>query len=207
MARYLQGINGVFIGKIGAVVGCVLNGTPYMRGKPKPRTGPVGTVEQGNRNKFSILHDWLQPLLPLLRVGFKNYSQQSYGYNAAKSYNLKHAMIDGNVLPEDIKLSMGDLPRSADLNVRLLDADKLLFQWNPAYLEAANYKDQIMVLAYHPESRTPIYELHGAFRETGSQVLRIFNEFAGKTIELYAAFISADRNSQSESVYLGAMDC
>jgi hypothetical protein len=207
MARYTNGINGIFTGKVGAVVGCVVNGTAYMRGKPKPRTSPVLEVEQGNRDKFSTLHDWLQRLLPILRVGFKNHSQHSYGYNAAKSYNLKHAMFEGSVLPENIMLSQGNLPVSADLSVTLVNTDTLLFQWDPAYLEGANTKDQIMVLAYHPESRSPIYELHGAFRNTGSQELKIYHEFAGKTIELYAFFISADRNSQSDSVYLGAMDC
>lgn len=207
MARYKNGINGVFTGKVGAVVGCVVNGTAYMRGKPKPRTGPIGETEQGNRNKFSTLHDWLQILLPILRVGFKNYSQHSYGYNAAKSYNLKHAMENGSVLPENVMLSQGSLPMSADLEVTRVDTDTLLFQWDPAYLEGASTKDQIMVLAYHPESRTPVYELHGAFRKTGSQEVKIYSEFAGKTIELYAFFISADRNSQSNSVYLGAMDC
>jgi hypothetical protein len=207
MAKYLQGINGAFTGKVGSVVGCILNGTAYMRGKPRPRTGPIGETEQRNRNKFATMHAWLKPLIVILRAGFKDPFTNAPAYNSAKSYNLKNAMADGAVVPELVKLSMGDLPLSEDLTATLTDDNKLLFQWNPNYLEGGNRKDQIMVLAYHPESKRAFYELHGAFRETGTQELKLFNEFAGKTIHVYAAFFAADRNRQSESVYLGAIDC
>lgn len=207
MARYLQGINGVFIGKVGTVVGCVLNGKAYMRSKPRPRTGPIGETEQRNRNKFSTMHAWLKPLLVILRAGFKDETTNAPAYNAAKSYNLKHAMAEGLVVPERVMLSMGELPLPEDLSVDHQDNNKLLFQWNPAYVEGGNLKDQILVLAYHPESRTAIYVVHGAFRESGAQELKINNAFAGKTIHVYAAFLAADRSSQSDSVYLGAFDC
>jgi hypothetical protein len=206
MAKYLQGIAGAFIGKVGPVVGCILNGNPYMRSKPSPRTGKVGALEQTNRNKFSVVHTWLQPLLPLLRSGFANNPAKPTAYNAAKSYNLTHAMHEGAVEPSLVKISIGDLPISEELAVTYLDSDRLVFQWDPAFLEGANRKDQIMVLAYHSESRTAIYELHGSFRESGVQELKIYQEFAGKTIQVYAAFIAADRNSQSDSVYLGVIN-
>lgn len=207
MAKYLQGINGAFTGKVGTVVGCILNGTPYMRGKPRPRTGPIGEIEQRNRNKFATMHAWLKPLLVILRSGFKDASSNAPGYNAAKSYNLKHAMLDGVVVPELIKLSVGTLPLSQDLSVSYQQDDKLSFNWNPEFLENSSRKDQIMVVAYHPESRTVVYELHGSFRGSGTQELKIIKEFLGRTIHVYAAFVAADRNSQSDSVYLGAINC
>jgi hypothetical protein len=207
MAKYVQGINGIFIGKVGQVVGCVLNGNPYMRGKPSPRTGKVGAVEQGNRNKFATVQAWLKPLLPLLRSGYANNPAKPAAYNAAKSHNLKYAISAGEIEPALIKVSMGDLQISEGLTVTYLEKEKLVFQWDPAYLEGTNAKDQIMVLAYHPESKTAIYELHGSFRDIGIQELKVYKDFFGKTIHVYAAFIAADRDRQSDSVYLGAIDC
>jgi hypothetical protein len=207
MAKYLQGINGIFIGKVGSVVGCVLNGTPYMRSKPRPRTGKVGASEQQNRNKFAAMHAWLKPFLPLLRVGFKSADSEFGGYNAAKSYNLKHAMVGGAVVPAQIRISMGDLAVSEDLKVNYPGDQRLLFEWDPTYIAGADPKDQIMVLAYHPESFTAIYVVHGAFRDWGVQELRITSDLIGKTIHIYAAFIAADRSKQSDSVYLGAVNC
>jgi hypothetical protein len=203
MAKYLQGITGAFSGKIGPVVGSSRNGVPYMKGKGKPRTGIAGEQETANRNKFATGHAWLKPLLPLLRVGFNGYSRTTYGYNAAKSFLFKNAMEDGQVVPANVQLSYGDLPISENLRATLTENQTMEFSWSNAYIDDASLKDQIMVLAYHPESRTAIYDIHGAFRSSGTQILELFNEFNGKTFHVYAAFIAADRSRQSDSVYLG----
>ncbi len=206
MAKYLQGINGVFVGKVGTVVGCVWKGQPYMRGKGKPRTSEPSPTELDNRKKFKVAHSWLQPLLAYLRVGFAGFSAISEGYNAAKSYNLKYAMREGEVVPDLIKVSHGDLPLAEDLSVQY-ENGKLHFSWSDVTVGKSSVKDQIMLLAYHPESRTALYELHGAFRNMGGQIMDTYKDFVGKTIHVYAAFISADRTRQSDSKYLGAIDC
>lgn len=201
MARYSNGITGPFSGKIGPVIGSSRNGVHYMKGKGDPRTSKASEPEQANRNKFSTVTAWLKPLLPLLRVGYQGYSRTSYGFNAAKSYTLLNSMENGEVLPERVKVSIGDLPLSADLTVSLIDDRKLQFNWATDHVATASGKDQLMVLIYHPESRTAIYEIHGAFRETGTQVISLVSDFIDKTIHVYAAFVAADRSRQSESIY------
>ena len=219
MAKYLQGIMGAFSGAIGPVVGSSRNGVPYIKGKGKPRSGPIGETEAGNMKKFANGHAWLKPLLPLLRVGFNGYSQTTYGYNAAKSYNFRYAMENGQMIPSRVKVSSGDLPLSANISVVLETSENpnwnesshpgqainqtIHFSWSPAYIDGANNKDQIMVLAYHPESGTALQEIHGAFRESGEQRLKITSDLAGKTVCVYAAFVAADRSRQSDSVFLG----
>lgn len=203
MAKYLQGIMGAFIGKIGPVIGTSRNGVPYMKGKGNPRTAPVGEKEAANRNRFSTGHAWLKPLLPLLRVGFNGYSRTTYGYNAAKSYNFKHAIAHGQIIPAQVKVSLGDLPLPENLTTTLEEGFKFHFSWDTQYAEPASRKDQIMVLAYHPESKTAIYEIHGPFRLTGNHIFGLPREFQGKKIHVYAAFVAADRSRQSDSVYLG----
>jgi hypothetical protein len=206
MAKYLQGINGIFIGKVGTVVGCVWKGIPYMRSQGNPRTGPPTEAEAKNHSKFATAHHWLQPLLVFLRAGFAGYSETVNGYNAAKSYNLTKAMLEGQIVPELVKVSYGNLPQSKDLSVTCQNA-QLHFNWSTAELPEACLKDQVMVLAYHPQSKVAIFDTQGAFRSMGNHILDTYREFIGKTVHVYAAFVAADRSKQSDSLYLGAIDC
>jgi len=203
MAKYSNGINGAFSGGIGPVIGTSRNGVPYMKSKGNPRTAAATPAEQANRNKFKNAHAWIKPLLPVLRVGFKGYTETSYGFLAAKSYMLLHAMEDGQVIPERVKISHGDLPIAQDIAVHLTDDQKLHFSWSPVHAQHSNPKDQLMVLAYQPETATAIYEIHGAFRDTGMQVLDLINDFADQVIHVFAAFVAADRSRQSDSIYFG----
>lgn len=203
MARYDNGINGPFSGKVGPVVGSSRNGVHYLKSKGNPRTSTASDAELKNRNKFANAHAWLKPLLPVLRVGFSGYSQTCYGFLAAKSYVLKNAMEDGLVQPERVKISHGDLPVSPDLALNLTDPAKLSLSWTSDYIQNADPKDQLMLLAYLPEKAMAIYEIHGAFRDSGTQVLNLVRDFADQVIHVYAAFIAADRSRQSDSVYLG----
>ncbi|MGN7204499.1 DUF6266 family protein [Pedobacter sp. SAFR-022] len=203
MAKYTDGVTGAFSGKVGTVIGSSWNGIPYMKSKGNPRTTSATGAEQANRSKFAAAHAWLHPLLPLLRVGFNNFSKTSYGYNAAKSYLLKHSMEEGRVIPERVKISAGDLMLSADLNVHLNADDNLHFSWSPDYLAGSDGKDQLMALAYSPENKTVSYMVHGAFRELGVQELHLAPDFRNTTIHVYAAFIAADRTRQSDSLYFG----
>lgn len=203
MAKYTDGVTGAFSGKVGPVVGSSWNGVPYMKSKGNARTSAATGAELANREKFAAAHAWLKPLLPILRVGFDGYSRTSYGYNAAKSYMLKHTMADGQVLPDRVKVSAGELVVSPDMNVVLTADRKLQFSWSPAYIPGTQGKDQLMVLAYHPEDARVSYQLHGAFRESGEQLLDLSADFSNKTIHVYAAFVAADRSRQSDSVYFG----
>jgi len=206
MAKYIQGINGIFVGKVGTVVGCVWKGIPYMRSKGKPRSSQATEIEVKNRSKFANAHAWLQPLLVFLRAGFAGYSATTVGFNAAKSYNLKNAMIQDEVVPDLVKVSYGDLPLPETIQVALME-NKLQVNWSTEYIPGTSDKDQLMLLAYHPESRTALYEVHGAFRSMGTQLMDTYREFIGKTIHIYAAFVAADRSKQSTSFYLGPLDC
>jgi len=203
MAKYTDGVTGAFSGKVGPVVGSTWNGVPYMKSKGNARTSAATGAELANQHKFAAAHAWLKPLLPILRVGFNGYSKTSYGYNAAKSHMLKHSMVDGQVLPERVKVSAGGLMISPDMHLKLTPSRKLQFSWSPAYIPGTDGKDQLMVLAYHPEDATATYQLHGVFREAGEQLLDLSADFNDKTIHVYAAFIAADRSRQSDSIYFG----
>jgi hypothetical protein len=65
---------------------------------------------------------------------------------------------------------------------------------------------QIVFGKQHLQCQVNPVQDNGAFRHTGIQTLDISTAFAGKTLQLYAAFIAADRSRQSDSVYLGAIN-
>ena len=204
MGRLLKGINGPFVGKVGPIVGSTWKGIPYIKSAPKKRTTKISNDEKQNRSKFSLVHFWLQPILEFVREGFRNYSFKSYGYNAAKSYNLKNAVAgtkpDIYVDPALVKVSAGDLPLSNNITVEKLDDEHLKFTWDTEHTDHTVHYDQAMVLAYCIEEGYPIYITTGELRQTGQQVLSVHK---GWKYHIYFAFNAADRSRQSDSVYLG----
>ena len=205
----MNGINGPILGGLGDVVGSSRNGIFYLKKKYKKRTTKITAKEKGNRSKFADAQFWLKPLLSFVKEGFKGYSTTSYGFIAAKSHLLRHA-FEGQqpeirINPALVQVSYGSLPLSADINVQLEDVNRLIFSWNPAYLDDAEPEDQVMLLAYDVENKSAFYTCTGQFRKTGSDVLEISEE-PGKTYQIYFAFTAADRSSRSHSVYLGEIN-
>lgn len=71
-------------------------------------------------------------------------------------------------------------------------------------------RDQVMMLAFFPETGTMDFCLSGARRKEGSDILTISPAYASKGstlkqtyVETYMAFIADDRESISKSVYTG----
>ncbi|MEJ0081356.1 MAG: DUF6266 family protein [Puia sp.] len=116
MAKFSQGINGPFYGKVGAVVGYTWKGIPVMRGLPKSRTKPFTPKELNQQAKFRLMNGFLTPLNDLFNVTFAHLAVQMSAYNKAFSYNIKNATtgfgpdlaIDYNM----VLISRGDLPRA-----------------------------------------------------------------------------------------------
>ena len=207
MAKFEHGITGPFQGKVGTVVGSSWKGIPYMKATYKKRTKKITETEKGNRIKFAMAQSWLSPLLDFVRVGYKGYTPRVEGYIAAKSYLLKNAFEgvapDLNINPALMKVSYGNLPLSDNITVEKTDDNKLIFSWDPSYMEDSDYSDQVMLLAYCPRGdNSPInYTTNGQFRKTGTDILELTNE-KGLAYHIYFAFIAHDRSRQSDSVYL-----
>jgi hypothetical protein len=210
MAKFNNGINGPFSGKLGTVVGSTYMGEPYMRAAPtKGRMRKKKSKDaKANRNKFGGVHAWLHPLLDLLRIGFRGYKPRSHGYNGAKSYTLDNCLqiVNGikQINPALVKVSYGDLPLPDGLAVEKSASGLLTFSWdgNTELVNGASASDQVMIAVYNPEkSYSGAYiKLTGNFRHTGMDTMKVAK---GQTCHVYIAFIAADRSRQSESVYLG----
>jgi hypothetical protein len=114
----------------------------------------------------------LQPILGFVRDGFRNYSFTSRSLNAAKSYNLKNAVVgtqpDISVNPALVKVSFGNLPISNNITVEKLDGEGLKFTWDTEHINDTSHYDQAMVLAYCIEKKYPVYITTGELRQTAA---------------------------------------
>ena len=210
MATYQNGIQGSFSGKVGSVVGCSWKGIPYLRSLPKKRTGKISAAEAANRQRFALAQQWLKPLLPFVRQGFQQYSERVEGYIAAKSYLWHHAMIQENglwkIVPENMLVSFGAL-LGIENGVVTYDAEhqELVFTWDNQVSSTGRQFDQVMLLAYEPVSAYVFFQCTGTFRKTGEDRLAIDPQVFSQPVLLYMAFVSADRQSQSNSTFLGTL--
>jgi len=102
------------------------------------------------------------------------------------------------------KLSHGTLPLSEDIGAEKTEDGQLHFSWNRNLVEDSHPRDQAMLLAYDIQHAFANFVLHGQFRETGSDLLRLPAD-KGRTYHIYFAFIAHDRSRQSDSVYLGTV--
>ena len=209
MARLKNGINGPYTGSVGQTVGSSWNGIPYIKTKPRKRTSPLSEKEQLTRLHFKLVHEWLQPLLEFVRVGFKGYSPTNYGFNAAKSVLRKNALVkegfDSWIDPSLAQVSSGSLGISENLAVNLNEDRKLVFSWDTHLGSQMSARDQVMLLAYDPESGEKNYNVSGDFRNRGTDSLNLSGLPPGQ-YHIYAAFVAQDRGRQSDSVYLGAVE-
>jgi hypothetical protein len=208
MAKMNQGILGAFSGAIGPVIGSSWYGIPYMKSRPTKRAKSTSEKEKLTRTRFAMVHNWLQPLLDVVREGYKNHSLKSRGFNAAKSYVLKNA-IEGTapdlfINPALVKLSYGNLPISPGITVEKSGPAEIKFTWGPEIPADAHYADQVMLVAYNVEEKIARDILYGPLRGTGEATLPI--PVAGKPFHIYLAFIAHDRSRQSDSVYLGEIE-
>jgi hypothetical protein len=213
MAKYENGPMGPFRGKLGNIVGTSWKGIPVMRTKPikgkRPRRAKGN--EKQNQSKFAMAHYWLQPLLKIVREGFKGYKERLEGFNAAKSYLLNNAFEgekpDIHINPALVRLSFGDLPLPSGITAGLAaeqlrpNTPTIEFSWDPKSITpGADNWDQVMVAAYDVQGKEALVKIHGQFRSAGSHIIDVR---ADHTYHLYLAFTSKDRSRQSDSVYLG----
>jgi hypothetical protein len=210
MAKFEQGINGPFQGKVGRVVGCSWKGIPYMRAMPKKRSSKPSEKEMTTRKKWALSQQWLQPVLEIVQIGFKGYSSRSEGFVAAKSYLMKYAFegegTELRINPALVKISAGNLPLSHNMQATRLAEYQVQFTWDAALPndEASSY-DQVMLLAYDVNHGEICFSLPGELRKKGAAMLELSPPEPG-TYHLYAAFVAYDRRRQSDSVYLGSVD-
>lgn len=190
------------------MVGYTRNGKNLLRKAPK-RTAPPTERELLNRHLFGLVQGWVTPLSQFLRQGFRDYSETARGANAAKSLTFRSALqrlgYDSYVEPSLVQVSAGNLALAETMDAHLNPDGDLLFSWSTETNPNASLRDRIMMLAYNIEEKCAVYEVSGAKRLKGSDVLPLAGYPPGH-YHLYAAFMAEDMENRSNSRFLGLVE-
>lgn len=206
-----NGLHGPFKGRIGNIVYYELNGKNVSR-QIGVSTKARSEKQRGNEFLTKACSAFFCSVRGFIDTGFSIEARaaKDNAYNQAVKYNKKNLLkgdfpnLEFNF--EKILLSKGDLKPAENLEVNQIPLG-LQFTWKTdqkmAWPDAA---DQVMVLAYFPDEDQTEYEIFGNSRISGMAELEIPPSLNGAYMETYFAFISADRQQVSDSVYTGSFN-
>lgn len=209
MAIALNGINGPFVGKVGAVVGYVSQGRTIMRGLPTRKSAKPTIPQRQQHKKFSLMNMFLRSLIPFLNETNKSAVAYITGYNKAFSYNVKNA-ISGSYPDLVINYSMalisrGDLPNIKSPTAEVLSDGRLQFRWTDnTGTGLTRPDDKAFVAVYCEELCDWVYGMQLGER---SSCTCLFNasRFNGHPVQAWLGFLSANGNNVSDSLYVGEL--
>jgi hypothetical protein len=210
MGKLMNGINGPFSGKVGAVVGYVSRGKSIMRGLPNiNKSRKPSLLQAQQRVKFSLMNKFLGPIIPFLNNTNKTDNPDLSGYNKAFSYNVKNA-VSGSypnlvINYEMALLTRGDLPNVKSSQAESQSSGQITFQWTDnSGMGLARSNDKAFVVVHCKELNDWIYGLDLCKRSAGSYVFDVV-KFSGRKVYAYIGFLSANGNDVSDSLYAGVV--
>jgi hypothetical protein len=207
MGLYNEGILGFFRGKVGRVIGSVVRGVHYMKGLGDIRTDNPTPTQLDQRLKFALMTAFMKPLKTLIQSGFQTTKTGPSALNLALSANLKHAVTgvspNFTVNYEKFIFSTGSLPKAVGAGLATQDDAKLEFSWG--MFGNMPPTDQATLLVYNPIQRTYVTLPAAAVRSALKYTLQLPTDFTDQLVHGWICFISADKKSVSDTVYLGSL--
>lgn len=193
-------------GTIGQVVTCTWKGIPYIRSLPSYINDPKTREQRRQRSRFSVALNFLRPLTPILRIGFREGAVGQSAFNAAMSYTMRYALKETpegiNINYANVMVSQGSLMGAHDTAARLTEG-KAIFTWNRHRRTGnASPQDHALTMVYHKPSQQAAYETAGAFRREGGMELDYPKEWAAEDVAVYLAFWNEKEGIASNSVCL-----
>jgi hypothetical protein len=202
MGRLKNGILGGLNGKVGKIIGYNLNGQDVIR-TIGVTNKPASEKQLNNKLQMQVIMQFFKKMNGLLKMGFNPKAKNTTKnfHNLAISYNKPHALIGFyphvTIDFSKIVISVGDLPQPENIQVKLI-GQTLEFTW-----EGINNTDQVMLLAYSPNTKQMVFESSGAKRAQKKEILSLIPGMENELLELYISFVSDDRTQVADSLYLG----
>lgn len=209
MGKYKKGILGPFSGKVGTVVGSSWNGIEYMRSLPKPSTKAPTDLQIIHRAKFGLVTGFLKPISSLVNLGYKSQASGMTGYNVATADMMAEAVT--GIYPEldldytRVLFSKGSLTGVYSLVSASPAPAELSLTWaDNSDSGTAKATDKAVVLIYNPGKSVFVYNLNnGAQRDSAAESIILPAEFSGDTVQVWIAFMTADKKTFSTSIHAG----
>lgn len=212
-----KGILGGVSGTVGNVVGGSWKGIDYLRILPASVANPKTQKQMNQRTKFIKVIRFLQPLTDFVRIGFKAYAIRMSAFNAAMSYNFRHAVTgeypDYSIDPSKVLLTRGTLAVATNVSCDAELPGKVSVQWQDnSGLGNANSSDKAMIVVYNLEDETVVYSLEAAVRSDTAAEMEVPVSFTGKEVHCYVGFTALNefistggKKSISNSAYAGSV--
>lgn len=205
MAKYINGANGFFSGKVGGVVGSSSIGIHYVKRLPKKSDKPKSEKQLAQQARFTLAVKVMHPVKDLLHTLRKN-SEAASGFNLAVRQVLADAIKGDypNFTVEYSKLiftrGFWGIPECAEV---LADNGSLFIGWFTGVFRPNCYGDDSgHILIYEPESNTYLRSSERIFRSYGMATIALPETWIDKTIHTYLFCIS-QHGKCSDSVYVG----
>lgn len=212
MARIEAGILSHVTGTIGNVVGVSRKGKNYLRLKTTKVNNPQTEAQMAQRGRFGLIMQFMKPLADVTKVGFRNNPEGKSPYNYACSQAMKSAVV--GIYPDQaidysaVLISEGELDQFSGLRAELT-AGVLQFSWvhtGSGCFGGWSDDDRALLVVYNLTRKRVGYSFGDAVRSSLSGQIAIPDYFAGDTLLVYAAFVSADGSAVSTSQYAGSFE-
>lgn len=209
MARINKSLIGELSGKAGGLVFKTGKNGNYVSSLPTPTTKKPSAEQQLQRNKMTVVMDFLRPLQFLIKEAYFPFQQNKSGFHAAKSYYLKEAVV----MEQDVYsihypkalVSFGDVLGLEGLHV-VTDAAtfSIALHWTDNSHQAmAETDDKLLVVCYAPDTQELFYQTKVAERADGQVSITLDSSWQTTNIHLWAGFQSTEQLRASPSSYGG----
>ncbi|HMI04491.1 MAG TPA: DUF6266 family protein [Pedobacter sp.] len=208
MARYKNGINGAFRGKVGTVVGASWRGIDYVRGVADTSKVIWSEAQINQRVLFALVVNWLKPLWSVINLGYQVFKKRKTPLNAAIGYHMKEA-VKGEAPDFEIEFSkaifsVGELLLSLIKELVALGDAMLRISWDNIAESVYNSgSDRAIFILYNPDKQLFVSFVYCALRAHRQVLLQLPEGFAGDAVHCYMFFTNEKGDKVSTSQYLG----
>lgn len=207
MGSIKQGLLGGVSGKVGNIVGYRRKGKDLVRVQAASISDAKTPKQLKQRQKVATVMEFLKPILPFIRIGYKNYAQGRTAYNTATSFLLKRCLTENEKGETEINyrrvmVSIGFLLPATDATATYSE-HRMTFAWTDnSGTGNAESTDTAMLLVHNKEKGANVYDMNAALRSDGTATLTLPKDWEGDTLVAYLSFVSADGEEVSNSVPL-----
>ena len=166
----------------------------------------VKKVKQ-NSHELSTVGKFLRPLIPFLRIGFKNQAIKKSGCNAAMAYTLENAVT--GIYPAyeidyaNVLVSEGLLTEALNPSAVSSTAGKIEFTWednsDDTYAEST---DKAMLVVYNLVKKRAVTVVGGNTRTGGTQTIMLPASFSGDEVQCFIGFQNGNQSVMSNSQFV-----
>lgn len=198
------GPNAPLSGGLANLIFYISGGRQLTRSKGNTGKNAKSAAVKSNRRGFGDMQLWLNPLKPVLELGFKNDKPNTGALAHAISYMSAYARTGKGatavIHPENMRISIGQLPMPSSASATL-DGENLVFNWDAAVMGAgASAYDQVLLAAYEVDQGFAVCLDQGLFRKDGGATMPL--PHAG-TYQVYFGLVAKDNSIQGDGLYLG----